>query len=513
MKQDIAKSPRSIGVLLHPSSLPESPVCGTFGAPAREWLKLLAAYGVGVWQLLPLGPPDSFGSPYSSPSSFAYNCWFVDASDLIDEGFLPSSVLSDLPGFEKNNNGIVDFDLADLRSKKIGELLRKYWRDQNSKWHLEFNTWCGRQFWLKDHVFFMELRKKFDDLPWWKWPKNFEKYKSALLNFSEVISQDKFLEHSLIQWHLDRQWKSIRKLANDLGIKLIGDLPFYVSRDSADVWSNSSLFSILRSGDLLIQSGVPPDYFSENGQLWGTPVYRWQKHKSTRYRWWRSRLSRHLDQVDLLRLDHFRALSSYWAVPGNHLTAKEGYWSASPGLQILNLFQKDHGSNLPVIAEDLGVITSEVESLRDYFRLSGMKILQFAFDGNQNNPYLPENIKGNNWIVYTGTHDNETTLSWWNELDNGIKSNLFNRFYKDDLSPCWQLIKMGLSTEARLFIAPIQDLMELDNSARLNRPGTIENNWNWRLNAFDEQLKNSLETYGELGRSCKRSFEDASKLI
>ena len=507
MKQDKLKLSKRIGVLLHPTSLPNSPVCGTFGAPARDWLRLLAENGVGVWQFLPLCPTDEFGSPYSSPSSFSFNPCFLDADDLVNDGFIPQNVLSELPGAKSINSGWVDFDLANKRSQKIGEFLRKFWHEQSESMHTSFNDWCLSQFWIEDHIYFKELRKINNDQPWWEWPSDWSKYNLFKCKILKDTSNENIMEELLIQWHLDRQWKVIRNLANDLDILLFGDLPFYVSRNSSDVWSNRSLFSVLEKGDLLFQSGVPPDYFSETGQLWGTPTYRWVKHKSTKFRWWRRRILRHLDQVDLLRIDHFRALDSYWGIPGKDDTAKDGSWYSSPGLELLNQFKNDIKGKLPLVAEDLGVITSKVEALRDYFDLPGMKILQFAFDGNHDNPYLPENIKGENWIVYTGTHDNSTTFSWWENLNEDQKKMLYERFPAKDNSPCWQLIHIGLATEAYLFIAPIQDLLCLDNSARLNMPGSVDKkNWSWRLKSFQEDLTNAVKKYGEIGKTYDRSI-------
>ena len=513
MGQEIGRSPRTTGVLLHPSSLPNSPVCGTFGSPAREWLRMLARNGIGVWQFLPIATTDQTGSPYSSPSSFSYNPWFIDVNDLVEDEFLPASVVNELPGADCQNLDCVDFRLADLRSQRVGESLREFWEHQSTEKHKEFNLWCEKQFWLEDHCFFMVFRRQNNGCAWWDWPSSFSEYKKSKLDRWKIEFKDDLLEQCLLQWHLDRQWKSLKKLARELGVLLFGDLPFYVSRDSSDVWSQTSLFSIFSSGKLFLQSGVPPDYFSESGQLWGTPVYRWSKHKSTRYRWWRNRVLSHLQQVDLLRIDHFRAFDSYWAVPGNDEIAKDGFWLPSPGLKLLAMFKRDHGGKLPLIAEDLGVITSKVGRLRDYFGLPGMKILQFAFDGNTCNPYLPENINGNNWIVYTGTHDNSTTCGWWDELDDETRRSVSIRFNDQDMSPSWQLIELGLSTSSKLFVAPLQDLLSLGNSCRLNKPGTIEENWSWRLSSFDFDLTEAMKKYAELGKKYKRKFEDAFLLL
>ena len=504
---------RTIGVLLHPTALPLSPVIGGFGQPCREWIKALARNGIGVWQFLPLAPCDGTGSPYSSPSSFAFNSFFLDAKDLAKEGFISSTSIDSLPGANEISDDSVDFRLAERRSESLGRLLREAWSKQDSIRHHQFKVWCDQQFWLEDHVCFMELRRQYQGLPWWQWPKAFAFRNPISLYFWKRSNHKSLLEHRLIQWHLDRQWNVLKKLASDLGVLLFGDLPFYVSRDSADVWSKRSLFSILPGGELEEQSGVPPDYFSATGQLWGTPVYRWDYHRFTRFRWWRRRFTRHLQQVDLLRLDHFRALDSYWSVDGSKETAQDGVWKPSPGSDLLRLLQNDYGGQLPLVAEDLGVITSEVERLRDQFSLPGMKILQFGFDGNVNNPYLPENMHGDRWVIYTGTHDNPTTLSWWNSLDPDKREKITRISNCSIEAPGWKLIEIGLKTEARLFVAPLQDLLCLDDAARFNKPGTIKDNWNWRLNSFDSVLFGALKHYGKRGSNFGRSLEGASNLF
>ena len=497
------KLERNSGILLHPTSLPDSPVCGSFGNPARVWLNELAASGIGVWQFLPLAPPDSFGSPYSSPSSFAFNPWFLDQNDLVRDGFLDDH-LEELSFENDYFDKRVDFQLANSKVKSLRFSLVDCWDKQNRTIQEEFEKWCSRQFWLDDHSIFMELKIQNNDLPWWEWPPKYAvRDKKELANWKKHNERE-LLGHNLLQWHLDRQWKSIRKLAKNLGILLFGDVPFYVSKDSADVWANRSLFSILTNSDTFLQSGVPPDYFSETGQLWGNPVYRWSRHKASKYRWWRKRISRHLEQVDFLRLDHFRALEAFWAIPGKDKTAENGFWLPSPGREILRLIKNDCSGLLPLVAEDLGLITSKVEKLRDDYELAGMKILQFAFDGNLDNPYLPENIKDENWIVYTGTHDNSTSQGWWREMDQDRKEQFRERILDYENFTSWELIRIGMETKAKLFIAPMQDLLNLDDSSRLNKPGTIENNWSWRLSRNDLNIKEALKRYGELAKQYER---------
>ncbi len=496
---------RNSGVLLHPTSLPDSSICGSFGHPARKWLHSLAENGIGVWQFLPLAPTDSTGSPYSSPSGFAFNPWFLDISDLEKDDFLTNKESIYIQNFESCDEKI-DFQLANLKVKRLASCLVEEWERQDLKRKLEFEGWCEKQFWLNDHSMFMELRNQNNNLPWWKWSGKLAIHDHAELLKWKNENQKELLGHNLLQWHLYRQWKSVRKLAKQLGISLFGDLPFYVSKDSADVWSRRSLFSISSNSDTLIQGGVPPDYFSDTGQLWGNPAYRWTRHKASRYKWWRKRISRHLEQVDFLRLDHFRALEAYWAIPGRDVTAERGYWLPSPGKKILNLIKKDCGGRLPLVAEDLGVITPKVEKLRDDFDLAGMKILQFAFDGNKNNPYLPENIKGENWIIYTGTHDNSTSLGWWKEMDQGKKEQLKQIFATSEAFSSWDLIKIGMESKAKLFVAPLQDILNLDDSARLNKPGTTEDNWSWRLSIGESTLEKALKQYGDLAKLYNRRY-------
>ncbi len=504
---------RSIGILLHPTALPNDSICGTFGASSRNWLHILADNGIGVWQFLPLCPPDSTGSPYSSPSGFALNPWFLDAEDLVKDGFLSESELNELPGSLKYKSDSLDFALANSRTSKIGSFLKNNWNNQSLEIHSEFLDWSSKQDWLEDYVSFMELRSQFDQLPWWEWPQGFAQHDEITLNDWKSSWQENLLEHRLLQWHLDRQWQLIRQTAKELGVLLFGDMPFYVSRDSADVWGNRELFSITSKGELEVQSGVPPDYFSSTGQLWGTPVYLWERHFENQFSWWRKRFERQWHQVDLLRLDHFRALISFWAVPGDDKTAEEGEWITSPGKFLLQLLEKDYKGQLDLVAEDLGIITDEVDQLRDEFNLPGMKVLQFAFNGEKDNPYLPENIIGNSWVVYSGTHDNPTTLSWWDSLEDKDKDYINEEYFDDTKNPSWNIIEIGMSTQAKLFIAPLQDILNLDDKARFNKPGTVGHNWVWRQEKFDGHLIQSLQKYGKRGLHWGRSFEDTFNLI
>jgi len=493
---------KSLGILMHPTSIPGGRVCGTFGKEAKEWIKMLHKYGIEYWQFLPLTPTDSTGSPYSSPSSFALNPWFLDMDDLIERSFIFISKKEEL---EQKNKSHFDFEVANDSSKKLGRLLLQGWSYQSDDRKLDFHKWVSKNSWVEDYATFIVIREEFNMLPWWQWPQEFKIKNDNFLNSWIKLKSEAILIQKLIQWHLDKQWRSIKNFAKSRDIKLIGDLPFYVSRDSADVWSNKSLFSIFKNGDLIFQSGVPPDYFSSTGQLWGTPTYFWSKHKRTNFDWWRKRFKRQFELVDLLRLDHFRGLAGYWRVNGSSKTAISGRWINSPGKTLLNKLKIDLGNDfLPIIAEDLGVITPDVEKLRKYFKLPGMKILQFAFDGNEDNPYLPKNIEGENWVVYTGTHDNSTSFSWWECLENNAKKRIKDE-YKFSENPSWSLIKIGMDTSANLFIAPIQDILSLDDSSRLNIPGTTKNNWKWKLERPLGEIEGNVRRFSELGNNFGRT--------
>ena len=489
---------KSLGILIHPSSLPGGIYNGTFGKGITDWINKLSKNNIKYRQFLPLTPTDSPGSPYSSPSSFALNPWFLDINDLIDNQYIFRSDLCELKSSNESQN-FFDFELADKLSKKLGKIIFNSWENQSEKRKNEFYKWNKKNNWVNDYSLFMVIKEEFDMLPWWEWPYEFKQKKDSLLHSWSKKKNDAILSKKLIQWHLDKQWQDIKHFARSKGVTLIGDLPFYVSRDSADVWSNKSLFSISNDGDLLFQSGVPPDYFSISGQLWGTPVYYWSKHKRTKFDWWRRRFKRQFELVDILRLDHFRALAGYWRVNGKEETAINGKWINSPGKELLDSLKKDlRTDNLPIIAEDLGVITKDVTLLRENFKLPGMKILQFAFDGNENNPYLPKNILGDNWVVYTGTHDNSTSISWWESLEDHVKTKLNDNFRFSD-NPSWNLIEIGMSTKANLFISPIQDILSLDDNSRLNTPGTITKNWRWKLNTPLDEIELYLEKYSKLG--------------
>lgn len=497
-------------MLLHPTSFPGTPACGTFGAQAREWVQLLSQAGVGVWQVLPLAPTDGLGSPYSSPSGSALNPWMLDGDDLVAEGALGPRALEAIPGGSTER---LEPQAASARAQALAQALALHWPEQAAERHQAFRLWCRRQrAWLEDHCLFMALRRQHGLRPWWEWSPPLARRSPLALRAVARQERQTLLEEALLQWHLHRQWQRLQGQAQRLGVTLFGDLPFYVAHDSADAWSHRGLFSLDRQGKLLAQSGVPPDYFSATGQLWGTPVYRWWRHRLTGFRWWMQRLERQLDLYDLLRLDHFRALEAFWSVAGEATTAVDGAWCPSPGTKLLKVLRKRcersgrlrQDGRLPLIAEDLGVITPEVERLREEFSLPGMKILQFAFDGEAGNPYLPANYQGSNWVVYTGTHDNATTLGWWRQLDDGVRSQVGGLVGAEVHAPGWQLLEVALQSSAELVVVPLQDLLELGDDARFNTPGTTEGNWLWRLDRPVEALRGPLQGFADMAHRYQR---------
>ena len=494
---------RSCGVLLHPTALAGPGACGSLGAEARAWIDLLISSGVGVWQVLPLAPTDGTGSPYSSPSGSALNPWLIDAADLLAAGLIHPDDHGALPA---GGSARLDPGQASQRAAAIAAALGRHWSQQNATTRERFEQWRQSQRdWLEDHCQFMVLRNLQGGRPWWEWPGPLAQRQQRALRQLQQHHGPELLQEALLQWQLQEQWQALQVRAHAGGLRLVGDLPFYVAHDSADVWCRRGLFSVRLDGSLSEQSGVPPDYFAATGQLWGTPVYRWWRHRLGGFRWWLRRLERQLDLFDLLRLDHFRALEAYWSVPGGAATAEHGEWRPSPGLsllrRLLRLCRRQGRlleERLPLIAEDLGVITPEVEALRDRFGLPGMKILQFAFDGAADNPYLPANYSGERWVVYTGTHDNATTLGWWRQLDGDSRGRVREALAAEVRSPGWQLLELALASRAELVVVPLQDLLELGDEARFNTPGTATGNWSWRLQQPVDSLRDKLQGLGTM---------------
>ncbi len=466
---------RGCGILLHPTSLPGSGGIGTLGADARRFIDLLHDMGMSYWQVLPLTPPALGNSPYSAFSAFGGNPLLIDLEWLESEGDLAHT-----PSVDHYPEDRVDFTTI------IGDKMERLYLagsaflvQKETARSIEFQHFCNTTPWLHDFALFMVLKRHFHNKSWNRWPgeashitpKTYEKYTQEL---SHEIAVQKYL-----QWQFSRQWQKLRTYANERGITVIGDLPIFVAHDSADVWSHRELFLLDVQGRPIVVAGVPPDYFTSTGQLWGNPHYDWDAMEQGGYQWWIERFKTMFDLFDIVRVDHFRGFEASWHVPAKAKTAQKGLWVKGPGEKFFAALQTALGS-LPIIAEDLGVITPEVEALRDRNNFPGMKILQFAFDSGPANPYLPHNhLK--NMVVYTGTHDNDTTRGWYDSISDAERYEM-NAYLGTSGDDCvGNLIRAALMSIADTAIIPFQDILKLGNKARMNLPGTAFGNWEWRF--------------------------------
>jgi len=456
---------RSSSVLLHLTSLPGPFSKGVLGEEAHDFIDQIAAAGFSVWQFLPLGPTHSHGSPYESQSSFAGNPDLLDLRECVKFGWLNSFTL-DNP------------EHAQLRA----EAAKGFWQHADRDPELAATVAAfekAQADWLLDYSLFAALKKVYRNRPWWEWPEALRDRDAKALQQVRVEHADLIMQCVFEQLLFERQWRALKGHAEVKGVQLFGDLPIYVAHDSADVWTDQKLFTINRIGLCEEVAGVPPDYFSDTGQRWGNPLYRWDLMEKDGFQWWIRRVRRQLDRMHMLRIDHFRGLEAFWAIPGNSEDGVIGEWREAPGKSMLQALNDALGS-LPMIAEDLGIITDKVTALREDFGLPGMKILHFAFGGDADNPYLPAN-HGENSVVYTGTHDNDTTMGWYASIDKATQANVLRELDLKSVDMPWTLIETALASPARLAVIPMQDLLELGSEARFNTPGTLHDNWQWRM--------------------------------
>ena len=505
MKQVISE--RSSGILLHVSSLPGPYGIGDLGQ-AFNFIDFLESAGQSYWQILPLNPTCTiFGnSPYMSFSAFAGNSLFIDLKKLCEQELLTKEEIST----SDFSSYFVEFDR--VIPWKIGLLetaWKRYWKRSNTN---DFDEFCRRTDWLHDHALFMALKEVFENIPWYQWPEDLRNAKKrSLLEASDELA-DRINYYKFEQFLFFIQWQEMRNYAAGKGVQIIGDLPIYVGMDSVDVWSNQGIFELdKRTRRPTSVAGVPPDYFSKTGQLWGNPLYRWNTRKGVvkgqLYTWWENRFATMFKLVDLLRIDHFRGFESYWSVPARDSTAENGVWKKGPGEKFF-LEMENRLEYLPFIAEDLGLITPAVEKLRDNLGYPGMKILLFAFDGTTDNAYLPFNMT-ENCIVYTGTHDNDTSVGWYldPEIPHSFKLQMKRaaNSHNDDIATAHHdLIYLAMSSVANLSILPMQDLLGFGNDCRMNTPATNKDNWIWRCaqenltEELAEWLKEQTAFFGRL---------------
>ena len=502
---------RSSGILMHISSLPGEYGIGDLGSGSYNFIDFLAAAGQRYWQILPIGPVSAmFGnSPYMSYAAFAGNPLLISPELLLRGGYVQPS---DVPSFNFSPYS-VDFDQVMAWKKKI---LAAAWRA------FQANAASGNPEqirsdlpWIRDYGLFMALKHRFNQKAWFQWPVNLRRRNPAALKKAAKELEPEINYFCFEQYLFYRQWRELRSYAAKKGILLIGDLPIYVGLDSVDVWSNQQIFELSAAGRPTHVAGVPPDYFSKNGQRWGNPLYRWNTKKTAvkqqLYDWWSQRLEGIFATVDVIRVDHFRGFESYWAVPAKEKTAVNGTWKKGPGRQFFQDMEKRLG-RLPIIAEDLGIITPEVEKLRDDLNYPGMKILLFAFDGCPDNPYLPQHYT-QNCVVYSGTHDNDTAVGWYLSKDVSPETRRLAKLYAnctDDNASTFhqQMIYLAQSSTAGLSILPMQDVLGFGNDCRMNTPGTTRGNWQWRCapefitDELAESLRQSTAMFGRLP-SCK----------
>ena len=497
------KFERSGGVLLHPTSLPGSYGIGDLGSQAYQFVDWLASTGCKLWQILPLGPTGYGDSPYQCFSAFAGNPYLISFDEVIQAGLLAKQDFLDMPDFSASR---VDF--GRLIPWKLNLLERAYSRflalsKSEDSLYDEFNYFCAENAaWLDDYALFMALKEANGGGAWNNWDASIRKRNPSAMDKARSEQVENVQRHSFYQFLFFRQWNKLRAYANEHDIKIVGDIPIFIAYDSADAWANPDLFFLDEDSLPTVVAGVPPDYFSPTGQLWGNPLYRWAVHKETGYAWWLERFRAVLRMVDIVRLDHFRGFAGYFEIQFGQPTAERGRWVPGPGndfFKVIDSRLSDGASTaeieLPIIAEDLGVITADVVALRDEFRLPGMKILQFGFVSPKD-PFLPHNYPAN-CVAYTGTHDNDTALGWFATAPESERSFALRYLNSDGSDFSWDLIRAVWSSVAVYAVTPMQDLLSLGTEARMNFPSRLGGNWEWRMK--EEDMSESLaERLGEL---------------
>lgn len=486
---------------MHPTSLPGPYGIGDLGRLAYRWVDALARAQQTWWQMLPLGPTGYGDSPYQCFSAFAGNPYLVSPDLLIEDGLLKASDVTGLnfPAHKVDYGPVIEFKVA---------LVSKAWEafkaGKGTHLRAEFDAFCVQEAaWLDDYGLFMALKDAHNGRSWLEWGDDLRMRQPVAMTGARETHADRVGQHKFRQFLFFRQWSQLKAYANQHGIKLIGDAPIFVSADSADVWANPELFLLDEARRPSVVAGVPPDYFSATGQLWGNPLYNWPAHKASGYTWWAARMRAIYQQVDMVRLDHFRGFEANWEIKAGMPTAEIGHWVKGPGAELFQAL-KDQLGQLNIIAEDLGIITPEVDALRTGFGLPGMRILQFAFGGATEDRFLPHSYETTNTVVYTGTHDNDTTLGWYQSITDKERDFVRRYLARDGKDIVWDLIRSAWSSVADYAIVPAQDILNLGGEARMNRPGIPGGNWAWRL-TDTMPLKVSLERLQEMTELYGRS--------
>ena len=486
--------PRSSGILLHPTCFPSRFGVGDLGADAYRFIDFLQQSNQQYWQILPLGPTGYGNSPYMCYSAMAGNPLLISPEKLKDEGLLAEEDFVNLPAFPGDR---VDYQLVvDTKIPLLQKSCSNFKLHASPEQNQAFADFCNdKAYWLDDFALFMALKDRNENASWHTWEADIARYEPQAIQKAQEELSEAIFYYKFVQYEFFRQWSELKNYANERGVSIIGDIPIYVAHDSADVWSNRDIFCLdEETGEAAQMAGVPPDYFSATGQLWGNPVYDWEALQKQDFNWWVQRFEAMLDYVDIIRIDHFRGFEAFWSIPQGEETAVNGEWVKAAGDELFETIGEKLGK-LPVLAEDLGTITPEVLALRDKFEFPGMKVLQFAFGSDPANPYLPFNVP-QNCVIYTGTHDNDTSIGWYNTASDWEKRNLW--LYLGSISPDgvnWDLIRLALGSVANQAIIPLQDILGLATQARMNVPSQGEGNWEWRYyaEALTEELSDRFK--------------------
>ncbi len=477
---------RSSGILMHISSLPSPYGIGTLGREAYKFVDFLRETGTKIWQVLPVGPTSYGDSPYQSFSTFAGNPYFIDLNLLKEDGILKAADYAHLD--PEKDTEYIDYEYLYLTRHAV---LRSAFKNSYSKLKDSVDAFSAQKPWLFDYAFFSALKDRFGGKAWSEWPDDAIRFREpeAMAKYASELSED-IAFHSFVQYLFYGQWSALKAYANQNGISIFGDMPIYVAMDSADTWAEPDLFLLDEHRRPLCVAGVPPDYFTEDGQLWGNPIYNWRLHKKTGYEWWIRRMRAMFDYCDIMRVDHFIGFANYYEIPAGASTAKVGKWKNGPGSHFFEVLSGEIPS-LCIVAEDLGVVTAKVKRLLKVCGYPGMKVLLFAFDSDEKNMHLPHNISANT-VLYTGTHDNDTVLGWWQKA--GEVEKRFALEYlrmDDDADICKALIEAAYASAAGTVVIPMQDHLQLGSEARMNTPGTVGLNWKWRIRP--QQLTETLK--------------------
>jgi 4-alpha-glucanotransferase len=499
--------PRSSGILLHPTSLPSPYGIGDLGREAIRFVDGLAEAGQSIWQVLPLGPTGYGDSPYQSFSCFAGNPLLISLDELAGQGLIPERSLADTPPFppDRTDYGAV----IPWKRQQLENASARFFADEANPLRQDFESFCHEQaHWLEDYALFGALKDAHGGAVWTEWEEGYARREPTALHRARERYAGAVRTVKFTQFQFYRQWQALRAYANTRGLRLVGDIPIYAAHDSADVWARREVFQLDEQGGPTVVGGVPPDYFSKTGQLWGNPLYRWDYLAEHGYDWWVERVRAALALYDIVRIDHFRGFEAYWEVPAGERTAVNGRWGEGPRDGLFHALRQALGTELPIIAENLGVITDEVEALRERFNLPGMAVLQFGFGHDAASSGFPPHTFTRDLVAYTGTHDNDTTLGWWQHLR---REPAVRRYIKSYLNTSgrefnWVAIRALMASVANTVVFPLQDVLGLGGEGRMNRPGTAQGNWQWRFREgqFTEdegaRLRELTEMYGRLMR-------------